>query len=557
MILGTLFELISVALVIPLISIIGSDDLKKNENSLDCIITYIGNPSKEYLIILVLVLMLLIYIIKSFYLIYSYKRQADFIYGFSTNISASLFRNFLLQPYSFHLNVNSSELVRTVTHDCSMLASFVQSMTILISEIFVLVGLLITLIIVEPYGTLITFFLIVSTGWFFTHRTRKKISFLGEKNQFHGALRYQHLEQGLSSVKDLKILGREDQFIQKYNFHSKLIANYSAKNYTVTQMPRLLIEVITILGLVVFVTSMIFTGKSLLVILPTLGFLVVSSFRLMPSVNRIVNSIQTIIYTVPSINIIHKSLTTSEVKVRGLVIKREEFIHEIEFRDVSFKYSSSTKYNLNKLSISILKGETIGVIGASGAGKSTFIDIFLGILPPTSGVIYMDNNDIQSNLRNWQDQLGYVPQSIYLTDDSIRSNIAFGVPEELIDEVKVARAVKASQLERFINSQEHGLATVVGERGVRLSGGERQRIGMARALYHDPNVLVFDEATSALDTETESQIMAAIENLRGKKTIVIVAHRLNTLKNCDRIFRFENGKIISSGSPLDILKKLN
>jgi len=292
---------------------------------------------------------------------------------------------------------------------------------------------------------------------------------------------------------------------------------------------------------------MIWQGKPMEALLPTLGLFAAAAFRIMPSVNRLLSAVQSMRFYLPVIDTLHSEfclLNAASTQQRGQPLP---FNDALVLDQLSFKYPTAETPALRGISLSIPRGASIGFIGGSGAGKSTLVDTILGLLTPDSGSIKINGVDIQTNLRGWQDQIGYVPQSIYLTDDTLRRNVAFGLPPDQIDEAAVWRAIKAAQLEQFVNELPQGLETQVGERGVRLSGGQRQRIGIARALYHDPAVLVLDEATSSLDTATEHDVMEAIRALRGEKTLIIVAHRLSTVEHCDRLFRLEQGAVAEEG----------
>jgi ABC-type multidrug transport system fused ATPase/permease subunit len=295
-------------------------------------------------------------------------------------------------------------------------------------------------------------------------------------------------------------------------------------------------------------------GVELTSIVPTLGLFAAAAFRLMPSVSRVLASVQAVRYAMPVINTLHEELKLAapEPAIRTTDQGRR-FYREIRLTDVAYSYPGADTPALHGLTLAIKKGESVGFIGSSGSGKSTLVDVILGLLPPSNGSVLVDGQDIQEQLRTWQDQIGYVPQSIYLTDDTLRRNVAFGIPDEHIDDAAVQRAIRDAQLEEFVGGLPNGVESIVGERGIRLSGGQRQRIGIARALYHDPSVLVMDEATSALDATTESGVMEAVTALRGSKTILIVAHRLTTVGQCDRIYRLESGTVVAEGVPAKML----
>jgi ABC-type multidrug transport system fused ATPase/permease subunit len=292
---------------------------------------------------------------------------------------------------------------------------------------------------------------------------------------------------------------------------------------------------------------MVLSNKAVGDILPVLSLFGAAAFRLLPTLSQVINSFMSISINRPIVNNLYTDLslkipaTTNDRKSRKL-------LNRIDVEGLSFSYARTTRDALSDVSISICRGEAVGLIGSSGSGKSTLVDILLGLLEPTSGNVLVDGHDIQENLREWQDQIGYVPQSIFLTDDTLRRNVAFGLPKDQIDDDAVNSAIRSAQLEDFVASLADGLDTIVGERGVRLSGGQRQRIGIARALYNNPDVLVLDEATSSLDTETEHGVMQAVQALQGDKTVIIVAHRLSTVEYCDRLYRLENAQIVDEGT---------
>ena len=421
----------------------------------------------------------------------------------------------------------------------------------IIAEMMVLSGLTLLLIIVEPLGTIIVMFVFGLAALGFYLLTKGHVSRWGESRQYHDGLSLQHLNQGIDGAKEVKLLGRELEFLKAHYFHISESARMNQFQSTLQQIPRLWLELLGVLGLVTLVLVMINQEREISTILPMLGLFAAAAFRLMPSVNRILSAVQQLRYGYSSLDVLSEELSLSvEISKKN---KSTELTNKIELNQLSYSYPDSNIPSLSEISFEILKGQTIGIIGPSGSGKSTLVDVVLGLLPPTDGVVKIDNQDIQLDLRAWQDQLGYVPQSIYLTDDSIRRNIAFGLPEEQIDNAAVNKAIKAAQLENYISSLPSGVDTIVGERGVRLSGGQRQRIGIARALYHDPDILVLDEATSALDNITEQEVMKAIDELHYSKTIIIVAHRLSTVENCDSIYKLEKGRVVAKGTPAEII----
>jgi ABC-type multidrug transport system fused ATPase/permease subunit len=456
-----------------------------------------------------------------------------------------LFAIYLRQPYTFHLQRNSAELVRNVTGEVGIFTSVLNSALLLFSEILVLLGIAVLLLLVEPLGALIVVVVLGVAAWGFHRITRERISRWGVERQLHDGLRIQHLQQGLGGAKDVKLLGRESDFLTQFRTHNTKSARVWKLQSTLQNFPRLMFELLAVTGLAILVLTMLSQGRGMASIIPTLGLFAAAAFRLMPSANRVLGAIQALRYSLPVVNTLDEEMKL--ISHDPLLKKDEEvnsFKSEIHLKNVTYNYPGAASSALDDVTLTVLKGESVGLIGSSGSGKSTLVDVILGLLTPNSGQVEVDGHDIQQNLRRWQDQIGYVPQTIYLTDDTLRRNVAFGLATEQIDDIAVNRAIKAAQLEEFVAALPEGLNTIVGERGVRLSGGQRQRIGVARALYHDPNVLVLDEATSALDGATEFGVMEAIKALQGSKTILIVAHRLSTIEHCDRLYKFEAGKLV-------------
>jgi len=554
MVVGMFLEMIGIGLVVPVITLMIQGDLIDSFPVIKSINAISGNLSNSEIIIVVMIGLVCVYAIKNIFLAYLIWKQSQFVYDVQVKLSNSLFSNYLLQPYTFHLQRNSAELIRNVINETGNFTIALTSMQLIITEFLVLIGVTFLLLLVEPLGALIAGSVLGLFAWAFYYVTRKRMLSWGTDRQLHDGLRIQHLQQGLGGAKDVKLLGRESDFLEQFNFHNLKSARVTKLQSNLQNYPRLMFELLAVIGLAILVISMRSQGKDMEEIIPLLGLFAAAAFRLMPSVNRILNSVQCLRYYLPVVETIDKEIRLTTPKpVTSSKEGVDVFRNEISIKNVMYQYPDSTKPALENISIDISSGETIGIIGSSGSGKSTLVDVILGLLAPSSGYIEVDENDIQMSLRQWQDQVGYVPQTIYLTDDTLRRNIAFGIPEELINNNSVENAIRAAQLDVFVSDLKYGFETIVGERGVRLSGGQRQRIGIARALYHDPKVLVFDEATSSLDSETENSVMKTIMALHGTKTILIVAHRLSTVEQCDRIYRLDNGRVIEAGEPKEII----
>jgi len=554
MMIGMVLETLGIGLVIPAIALFAEGDISGNYPALQSLLNSLGNPNHKTLVIWGLSLLLAVYIVKNLFLAFLVWRQTRFAHMVGAQLSQNLFSVYLRQPYTFHLQYNSALLLRNVYNEVNVFMGAIQAFMLMLMESLVLFALCTMLVVIEPLSALVVIIVIGFSAGGFYFFSRKQIKHWGEARLYHEGLRIQHLQQGLGGVKDVILLGRENDFIDEYSLHNTKSARIAQMVTTLKQMPKLWLEVLAVGGLVSMVLTMLMQGRPLESVLPIIGFFAVAAFRLMPSANRILGAIQTVRFDLPVINTLYEELQLPVLNTGSKNAARGTIESSLELNHVSFLYEGSTEAVINDMSIRIERGESVGLIGLSGAGKSTLVDIILGLLIPTKGTVCVDSKNINENLRSWQDQLGYVPQSIYLTDDTLRRNVAFGLTNEAIDDEAVMKAIRAAQLEDFIRELPDGLNTQVGERGVRLSGGQRQRIGIARALYHDPAVLVLDEATSSLDVATEAVVMEAIQALHGEKTIIIVAHRLSTVENCDRIYKLEKGLIIDEGSPEQILR---
>lgn len=556
MFIGMVLETLGIGLVIPLTVLLTQRDFSVNYPALQTALQLLGNPSQHVLIASGMLILVGVYLIKALFLVFLAWRQARFAFGVQAQLSQRLFAIYLCQPYSFHLQRNSAQLICNVINGVNAFTfSGILPGMILLAEIMVLIGLCSLLLVAEPLGALIAMSVLGAAAWGFHRFTRGRIVRWGEVRQHHEGLRFQHLQQGLGSAKDVKLLGREAEFLEQYRLHNAQSARVGLLQGILQQLPRLWLELLAVGGLATLVLSMLAQGRALEVVLPTLGLFAAAAFRLMPSANRVLGAVSSLRYVLPVITTLHEEF---KLIVPDPAVQRNgvpAFRAEVRLVDIRYTYSNALAPALNGLSLSIQKGESVGLIGPSGSGKSTLVDIILGLLTPSDGQVAVDGKNIQANLRAWQDQIGYVPQSIYLTDDTLRRNVAFGLSNEQIDDAAVHRAIKSAQLEEFVSSLPNGLEARVGERGVRLSGGQRQRIGIARALYHDPGMLVLDEATSALDTVTERGVMQAVTSLRGSKTILIVAHRFSTVEHCDRLYRLEQGRVVEEGTPATLLSQ--
>jgi ABC-type multidrug transport system fused ATPase/permease subunit len=556
MIVGMVLETLGVGLIIPALALMTHVDFARRYPAAAPLLRVLGNPDRGQLVMWGMLALVVVYGMKAAFLAFLYWRQTRFVGEVQVDLSRRLFTTYLRQSYSFHLLRNSAELINNVVGEVTQVShTCLMAALNLLTELLIVLGITVLLVVVTPVGALVVGAVFGLPSWLYHRLTDGRLMHWGDARQRHERLRMQHLQQGLGGVKELLLLGREGDCLAQYERHDIGCARAISHHQLLQQLPRLGLELLAVCALAGLVVVMLAGQHSIESLLPVLGLFAAAAFRLLPSANRVINAVQSIRYALPAIRVVHAEVALSGPAgpVVGIAPSQVRFHDVLTLERVSFRYPETAAGTLHEIEMRIPHGSCVGLIGGSGAGKSTLVDIILGLQPPTSGAVCADGADIRQNLRGWQSLLGYVPQSIFLTDDTLRRNVAFGLTDEEIDDEAVRRAVSAAQLEDFIATLPAGLETMVGERGVRLSGGQLQRVGIARALYHDPQVLVLDEATSALDTTTERGVMAAVRALRGHKTLIIVAHRFSTVENCDWLYRLEAGRIIEVGEPLQVL----
>lgn len=550
---GMALEMAGVGLVIPALTVMTQPDVLSRYPEALAWLPDSVVASRGRLMVAAMNALVILFAFKNVFLVYLALHQARYVYLLRRRLMTSLFGQYLTQPYSFHLLRNPAHLQHNVTGAFSQFTSALLSLLTFLTEALVLTGIIVLLLILEPWAAFTAMITISGTAWFFLVLTRRRLQFWGGQVQFHEARVMQSVQQSLGGIKELKVLGREAMGLETFDDHAGGAARGHIRTQTYPTLPRLGLELVAVGALAALVGALVWQERPLDTILPTLGLFAAGAFRVMPSANRLISSAQGMQGTSAAVDLIYgEFVATRPPTTEASATPIAPLDTAIALENISFSYPNAPKAALQGISLVIQRGESIGFIGPSGAGKSTLVDILLGLLPPDAGAVLCDGMNIQGDLRGWQKQLGYVPQSIYLADDTIRHNVALGVPDAEIDEAAVQRAVRAAQLEDFVAGLPDGLGTVVGERGVRLSGGQRQRIGIARALYHDPPILLLDEATSALDTATENGVMQAVEALHGSKTIIIIAHRLSTVTHCNRVYRMEAGRVVASGRLEDV-----
>lgn len=554
MVIGAALEAFSITLVIPVIEMLLNPSEIMGDGYLGKIYRALGMKSATEFIILILSLIIAGFVLKNIFLYFQNVVQLRFVYTNQFETSRKMMINFMERPYEYYLNADTSVIQRSITSDVNNMYGLILSSLQLTSEIimfaFLIGAMLISgavVMILVIAGLLILVLVIIKC-------VLKPIMIkAGKDNQEYYSGLYKWIDQSVMGIKEIKIANKESYFINEY---AKCGAGYvgAVQKYNLfNSTPRLLIETVCIAGLVLYLILQIVTGKNVTDMVPQISVFALAAMRLLPSANRINNYLTSISYFEPFFLGVSDNLQTeindSSVNYDLNAYRASEDVAKLEIRDkivlkdIVYKYPNSDVLIFDGARMEIPVGKSVGIVGTSGAGKTTIVDVMLGLLQIRSGQILADGVEVREHYAAWLKNIGYIPQTIFMIDSTIRKNVAFGYPDEKIDDEKVWQALKEAQLDEFVRGLPEGLDTGIGERGIRLSGGQRQRIGIARALFEDPEVLVLDEATSALDNDTEAAIMESINRLHGRKTLVIIAHRLQTIEKCDMVYRVEQGKI--------------
>lgn len=545
------FEMLSIGLVVPVLTLMTNGAAELPAAIRDRIARF-ADPTSARAVVLVMLGLVVVYALKSVFVLSVAYWQSRFVRAVQANVSRRLFSAVIAQPWTFHLQRNSGATIH-VLEESQTFSQVCTYLLQIVSESLVGLALLGLLLWLEPVGATIVGAMLLLAVWLLNGFVRPHSRRSAAARNHHVQSLRQQMQKVLGGIKEVKTHGCEQEFARDFGVHTDAAARNATRQWMVEQLPRPSFELLAVVTLFVLTAVMAWHGRSVRSLLPVIGLYAAVAFRMLPSINQATIAAQRLRHAEPMIDSLRRHLAMEQSVPQPGPITPVPFRDSIRLERLCYRYPGCEEDVLREIDLSIPHGAAVGLIGESGAGKSTLVDVLLGLLPPTAGRVTVDGFDIQQNLRGWQDIVGYVPQSVYLLDDSIRRNVAFGVPEQVIDDGLVNRALAAAQLNEFVRSLPHGVETVVGERGMRLSGGQRQRIAIARALYLDPQVLVLDEATSSLDTDTEREVMAAVDALHGTKTLIIVAHRLSTVAHCDVIHRVEGGRIIRSGSFADVV----
>ncbi len=554
MLIGAVLETAGVGLVIPVMQMVLDEHAVENSEYLQviCDILHIARDDSKTLIVVTMLALIMVFVVKNIFLFFQQKAQLKFVYTNQFATSRRMMINFMQRPYEYYLNADTSVIQRSITSDVNNMYGLILSLLQLFSEAVVFVCLVMVSLVSDIWMTVTVTVVLVAALVIIKWVLKPIMKKAGEENQDYYSGLYKWIDQSVMGIKEIKIANRESYFINEYAKcgagYVNAVQRYNLYNAT----PRLLIETLAIAGMIFYMMFQLLQGTAVKDIMPQVMALGVAAMRLIPCANRINNHLTSISYFEPFFMGVSDNLKEEirdesidydeETYQKKVEVEKLKIEDKIQLKNIVFKYPNTEVLIFDHADMEIPVGQSVGIVGTSGAGKTTVVDILLGLLQIQEGQILADGVEVREHYRSWLKNIGYIPQSIFMIDSTIRKNVAFGYAEEEIDDEKVWRALKEAQLDEFVKGLPEGLDTSIGERGIRISGGQRQRIGIARALFEDPEVLVLDEATSALDNETEAAIMDSINRLHGRKTLIIIAHRLQTIEKCDMVYRIEKGK---------------
>lgn len=546
---GAFVELLGVSGMMPIVNVAMNPECIDETWYLIKIRDLMGFTNASQILVFLSIVLIVVYIIKNIYITIMNDLQYRLVFNNQKRLAVKMLNCYMHQNYLFHVSKNVAELQRNVTADVNGFFTAVLNALQLVAEMSVCICLVIYLFTVDFVTTIIVAAMIGVAGVIFTVIYRKVLVRKGERNRELGVQVTKWILQAFSGIKEIKVSNREKFFVKNYADNYGQFAILQRQQSMLRFLPRPFMESLCICGLLLTVIIKIqFGNAQIREFIPILSAFAFAAFRMLPSFNRITGLIGGIMFELPSIDAVYQDLIEIEELMRRqkdeeTIVTQVELKDFIEMENITFHYPETDKLILDNANLIIKRNRSVALIGTTGAGKTTVVDIILGLLEPQRGCVKVDGVDIRKEMSSWHQSIGYIPQTIYLMDDTIRANIAFGISQDDIDDRMIEQALCEAQLDKFVHSLPEGLNTVIGDRGVKLSGGQRQRIGIARALYRNPQVLILDEATSALDNETEKAVMEAIDGLHGQRTMIVIAHRLTTIKNCDEIYEVADGEI--------------
>ena len=524
----------SIGMVIPLVSfLIDESNILKFKNLFE-----FYNFNNNEIILLTILTVSLIFITKFILTIYFQIKQNKIIFQLMHNLLKKIYIKYLNQPYSFFLNKNTSHLISNLsTQVPDVIFNFIMPMMLLISEILIL-ALIVTFLVVVDYKTILIGFIVGFISFLFLRIVNNQIRSLGQARVFNEKKKLQNIQQSLLAIKETILFDRQNYFVSKFNKFSSVTTKTLSKYFSFLELPKIFLELIGFIFLIVLILFYYYLGYVGSEILQSIAIFSLGAYKILPAANKIINSIQRMRFATGAIDSVYYEIRNNKngiTEIKNEKIKSLQFNNFINIKNIFFRYHGSTKFIFKNFNLKINKGEILGVHGKSGSGKTTLVNILLGLLEPSNGKVLIDNIDMKGKAKNWQKNIGYVPQIIHLLNSSIKENITLGFTDK--NNITIKKSIKLSQLENFVKNLKNKESTNIGEDGVKISGGQRQRLGIARAIYRNPEVLVLDEPTSSLDNRTEEEFIKTILSMKRKKTIIIVSHRNSILKKCDRIIK--------------------
>ncbi len=559
MFLSALLETAGIGLVLPFLTVISDPEIIETNRWLLKLFLLLDAENKTEFLIFLSVIIVIVYLIKNIFLQGLYYLQSRFVFSKRSSLGKRIFITYLKRSYSYHLEHNTAELDRNIRFEVPKVYSYVQSFLKISTELSVLICIVSMLLWVNTLIVVCGVIIFGSISAVFYKVFHSYIKVLAKRVQDSQLHTGQALLEGFGAIKEVKISGKEDYFPNRYYSNMMVNARANWQQQTLSASPKFFLEVTAVTSLIAIVIVYLNVQQgSFNNLIPTLGIFAVAVIRLVPIFGQLVTLFHQLSFSAVGIDVVYEDVKGLEEEQKHWIVKENKimsFDQQIKIQDVSFSFGNARKFGLKRVSLEISKGQSIALVGPSGAGKTTLVNIIMGLLKPSQGLILADDNDILENPFAWQRNIGYVPQSIYLLDSSIRENVAFGLETKDIDESMVWNALIIAQADDIAKQLPRGLDTLVGENGVRLSGGQRQRLGIARALYHQPEILILDEATSDLDNETEKEVSLAINQISGHKTLIIIAHRLSSIQKCDCIYFMKNGSIVDLGAFKELMSK--
>jgi len=550
MVIGAFLQTAGVSTILSVVELVMDQKKLHDEGLLHDLFVMVGGGSEIRFTVLAMIALILVFVVKNSFLYFQQKVTLAFVYTNQFRTSERMMKNYLRRGYEFYLNADTAVVQRSITSDVNNMYALILALLTLMSDVIVFAFMVVFCFHQDPIMTILVAGVMLLLLVLIKKVLKPILHKAGEDNQNYYSGLFKWISQTVQGIKEVKISCKEQYFVAEYVKCGKGYVDAVQKYSLYNQVPKLLIETICVMCMMGYMICMVLLGVPTEEMVTTLTAFGAAALVMLPCVNRVNNQVNNIAYFEPFFmgvsDNLQDEINGDKVDMSYATDSDEKLPieHQIELQDIVYAYPNTEKLIFDKANLTIPVGASVGIVGTSGAGKSTVVDILLGLLEVKSGKILADGKDVNENYRAWLKNVGYIPQMIFMLDDTIRKNVAFGVSENEIDEKRLWEVLREAQLDEFIKTLPEGLDTGIGERGIRLSGGQRQRIGIARALYNNPEVLILDEATSALDNDTEAAIMDSINHLRGKKTLVIIAHRLQTIEKCDIVYRVENGKAV-------------